>query len=156
MKKPKLNEKRIQNRRARHDYSLDDSLLVGIQLTGAETKSLRLGQGQLRGAYVTLKNDELWLINSTIAGTAGVPISEEGQTRTRKLLAKRKEINKLIADKQQGKTIIPLEILTSRRFIKLRIAAGRGKVERDKRSSIQERQQKRDSERTIKQHSQRQ
>lgn len=137
------NTKTIQNRRARHDYQIDDSLLVGIQLTGAETKSLRHGHGQLRGSYVTVKNDELWLINATISGMHGIVIDEGEQTRSRKLLAKRKEIDKLIALKQQGHTIVPLELLTKGRFIKLRIAAGRGKKNYDKRQTLKARDETR-------------
>jgi len=140
----------IQNRRARADYSLDDSLIVGLQLTGAETKSLRLGHGQLRGAYVTVKDDGLLLINATINGTNGIPIPEDDQTRARIILAKRKEINALIAAKQRGLTIVPLEILTKGRFIKLRIAAGRGKKLYDKRQTLKARSESRDINRAMK------
>ena len=82
-KKKSPQTKMITNRRARHDYELGDSLVVGIELTGAETKSLRMGHGHLRGAYVTIKGDELFLINATIAGTAGIPIEAAEQTRAR-------------------------------------------------------------------------
>src|SRR3954471_14689199 len=87
----------ISNRRARFDYELGDSLVVGVQLTGAEVKSLRMGHGQLRGAYVTVRENELYLLNGTINGTHAVPVAESEQTRTRKLLAKRKEIDALIS-----------------------------------------------------------
>src|SRR3954467_11903730 len=97
--------KQITNRRARHDYELGDSLIVGIELTGRETKALRMGHGQLRGAYVTVKDNELWLLNATINGTNGIPIDESEQTRTRRLLARRKQIDDFIAAKQQGRTI---------------------------------------------------
>ncbi|HSX52815.1 MAG TPA: SsrA-binding protein SmpB [Patescibacteria group bacterium] len=144
MKKKSGNQpKRISNRRARHDYELGDGFVAGLQLTGRETKALRLGHGQLRGAYVTVKDDELWLINATITGGPGLPISETEQTRSRKLLAKRKEINQLISAKQQGQTIIPLEILTSGHYIKLRLAAGRGKKKYDKRQTLKARDEKR-------------
>lgn len=140
MAKQKRNQpKTISNRRARHDYELGDSLIVGIELSGAETKSLRMGHGHLRGAYVTVKDGELYLLNATIAGTNGIPISENDQTRSRKLLAKRREIEALIALKQQGKTIVPLEILTRGRFIKLRISAGKGKKHFDKRQTLKAR-----------------
>lgn len=139
-KKKKVNQpKKISNRRARHDYELGDSLVVGLQLSGAETKSLRMGHGHLRGAYVTVKQDELFLINATIAGTNGIPIDESDQTRARKVLAKRREIDALMAAKQQGKTIVPLEILTGGRFIKLRISMGRGKKLYDKRQTLKAR-----------------
>jgi SsrA-binding protein len=117
MAKKKNQPKSIQNRRARHDYELGDSLMVGIELTGAETKSLRMGHGHLKGAYVTIKGNELFLINATIAGTSGIRIEENEQTRARRLLAKRKEIDNLIAAKQQGRTIVPLELLTGTRYI---------------------------------------
>lgn len=137
----------ITNRRARFDYQLGDSLVVGLQLIGAETKALRLGHGQLRGAYVTDKDGELWLINAQITGSSSMPIDESAQTRSRKLLAKRAEINKLILTKQQGMTIVPLEILNRGRYIKLRIAPGRGKKRYDKRETIKRRQQEREAAR---------
>lgn len=140
MAKKKPNQpKRITNRRARHDYELGDSLVVGMQLTGAEVKNLRLGHGHLRGAYVTVKDGELLLINTTIAGTAGMPINEADQTRARRLLAKRREIQALIAAKQQGRTIVPLEILTGGRYIKLRLAIGKGRKHYDKRQVLKAR-----------------
>lgn len=140
MAKQKVHQpKTISNRRARHDYELGDSLVVGVELSGAEVKSLRLGHGHLRGAYVTVKQNELFLINATIAGTNGVHIEESDQTRARKLLAKRREIDNLIAAKQQGQTIVPLELLTGGRFIKLRISVGRGKKRYDKRQSLKAR-----------------
>jgi SsrA-binding protein len=140
MAKKKQNQpKRITNRRARFDYELGDSLVVGLELTGAETKNLRMGHGQLRGAYVTLKGEELFLINATISGTNGIPIDESDQTRARRLLAKRREIHALMAAKQQGQTIVPLEILTGGRFIKLRLSVGRGRKRYDKRQTLKAR-----------------
>jgi len=152
-KKVHKQSKGISNRRAKHDYQLGDSFVVGLQLTGAETKALRLGHGQLRGAYVTVKDSakggELWLVNATISPSAGVPISESDQTRSRKLLAKRREIDELIKAKQQGQTIIPLDILNRGRYIKLRIAAGRGKKKYDKRQILKKRDMQRDVKRTL-------
>ena len=130
---------KIVNRRARFDYELSDDVVVGLALTGAETKSLRRGHGQLRGAYVTVKDDELWLINASITGDSGIPISDTDKTRARKLLAKRREIDALIAAKQQGRTIVPLELLTRGRYIKLRISIGKGKKHYDKRETIKRR-----------------
>ena len=145
MKKKTPQTKQIVNRRARHDYELGDSLVVGIQLSGAETKALRMGHGQLRGSYVNVKDGELWLFNAGIHGTSGVPIDEQMVTRNRKLLAKKREINAIIEAKQQGKTVVPLEILTSGRYIKVRIAVGRGKKQYDKRETLK----KRDMERRV-------
>ncbi len=141
-KKPNT-PKQITNRRARFDYELGDSLVAGIQLNGRETKALRMGHGQLRGAYVTVKQDELFLINATISGTAGIPLSESEQTQARKLLIKSREFAALLAAKQQGKTIVPLELLTGGRFIKLRIAVGRGKKQYDKRQTLKARDENR-------------
>ena len=151
MKKKQATTKQITNRRARHDYELGDSMVAGIELSGAETKALRMGHGQLRGAYVTVNNGELLLINATISGTSGIPISESDQTRARKLLAKRKEIDSLIEAKNQGKTIVPLEILTRGRYIKVRISVGRGKKLYDKRQTLKKRDQDRESQAAIKQ-----
>lgn len=142
---PKL----ISNRRARHDYTLSNSLVVGIALTGAETKALRMGHGQLRGAYVNVSNDELWLVNATISPTNGIPISEEDQTRNRKLLAKKNEIKHLIDTKKQWRTIVPLEVLTQGRYIKLRIAVGQGKKNYDKRQGLKEKDESRQINRAL-------
>ncbi len=146
----KARAKSISNRRARFDYELGDSLIVGIELTGAEAKNLRMGHGQLRGAYVTIKDNELNLINALISGTAGIPISESDQTRPRKLLAKRREIDALIEAKQQGRTIVPLEIYTNGRYIKLKIAIGTGKKRYDKRQSLKAKDEQRQISRTLK------
>jgi len=149
-KKKSSQTKRIQNRRARHDYELGDSLVVGLELTGAETKSLRMGHGHLRGAYVTIKGDELFLINATIAGTSGIPIEADEQTRARKVLAKRREIDALTAARHQGRTIVPLEILTGGRYIKLRLAIGKGKKRYDKRQTLKRRDDARRAQAELK------
>lgn len=150
MKKKAQATKSIQNRRARHDYELGDSLVVGLELTGRETKSLRMGHGHLQGAYVTVKDNQLWLLNATIHGTNGIHITEVEQTRTRRLLAKRSQINDLIAAKQQGRSIVPLEVLTQGRYIKLRISVGKGKKQYDKRHALKQRDQDREIGRATK------
>jgi SsrA-binding protein len=148
-KKPQA-AKSIQNRRARHDYDLGDSLVVGLELTGKETKSLRLGHGHLQGAYVTVKDDQLWLLNATIHGTSGIPMAETEQTRTRRLLAKRSQIDDLISAKTQGRSIVPLEVLTQGRYIKLRISVGKGRKKYDKRQVLKKRDDKRASDSAMK------
>lgn len=145
MRKPAGRHTSIVNRRARFDYELGDSLVVGMALTGAETKALRLGHGDLSGAYVNLLGSELWLIGAKIHSTAGVKVDDEN--RSRKLLAKRSEIDKLATARQAGNTIVPLEILTDGRFIKTRVAIGRGKKRYDKREAIKQRQQEREARR---------
>jgi SsrA-binding protein len=149
-KKNHNQPKTISNRRARHDYTLGDSLVVGLELTGPEVKSLRMGHGQLRGAYVTVKDNELYLLNAAVNGTNAAPLTEQEQTRTRKLLARRKEIDALITAKQQGNTIVPTELLTGGRYIKLRIAVGKGKKKYDKRQTLKARDESRQINRALK------
>lgn len=133
--------KTIQNRRARYDYDLKDTYQAGIVLSGPEVKSLRMGHGHLKGAYVTLKEGEAWLINGTITAlkTNAAQFDEADQSRARKLLLKQKELDELEAAKQQGLTIVPLRILNGKRFIKIEIAVGRGKRKYDKREAIKKR-----------------
>lgn len=149
MAKRAKNSSAITNRRARYDYELGDALVVGIALTGPETKALRLSHGNLTGAHVNVLDNELWLINAQIMPAPGVPIPTGEQSRSRKLLARRSEINKLIAAKQAGRTIVPLEIQNKGRYIKLKIALGRGKKRYDKRETIKKRQQERDAKRSA-------
>ena len=149
-KKKQVTTKQITNRRARHDYELGQNLLVGIELTGPEVKNLRLGHGQLRGSYVTVKDNELWLLNATINGTNAALIKDTHQTRTRRLLAKRREIDALITAKQQGRSIVPLEILTDGRFIKVRIAIGKGKKQYDKRHALKKQDEQRAMQNAVK------
>jgi SsrA-binding protein len=141
--------KKITNRRARYDYELGDDIVAGIQLTGAETKALRYGHGQLQGAFVNIKDDELWLLNAKISPSSGIDIPEDKQTRSRKLLAKRREIEALKAANQQGRTIVPLEIISGGRYIKVRIAVGKGLKRYDKREVLKRRQQQREVDREI-------
>lgn len=146
----------IVNRRASFDYSLSDKLIVGLQLTGAETKAARLNHVSLKGVYVVPKlnqrtgRNELFLINSSFTLSNNAPRGS-GQSRTtvdtspRRILASRREIDRLCDSKQSGMTIVPLRLLTSGRYVKLEIALGRGKKQYDKRDSIR----KRDSAREV-------
>lgn len=148
-KKKVQTTKRIQNKRAKFDYNLDDGFVAGLVLTGAETKALRLGHGHLKGSYVTVKDGELYLLNATITGFNGVKLSESEQTRSRKLLMKRKEVDTLLEAKKQGKSIIPTELLTQGRYIKLRVGVGTGRKQHDKRQLIKKRDQARDTYREL-------
>lgn len=135
----------VINRRARYDYELDDDLVVGLSLTGAETKAARLGHVQLKGSYVTVRNGELWLNNASFS----VTLNQKGggrsvDDRTRRLLAHKKEIERLSVAKKQGMTIVPTKLLTSGRYIKLVIALGKGKKRWDKRETIKRRDLERD------------
>jgi SsrA-binding protein len=152
MAKKPATIKAIVNRRARHDYAIEQAYEAGIVLSGAEVKSLRSGHGHLRGAYVTIKDNELWLINATITATVTNKnsLSEDDKTRARKLLVKDKERKELISAKEQGLAIVPLKILNKKRFIKVEIATAKGLKKYDKRERIKERDTARDLEREIK------
>jgi len=126
-KKVSLRPKAIVNRRASFDYALDEDLVVGIALTGPETRAARDGHIQLKGSFVTIRNGELWLNNASFS----LKLNERGKvgarsidTSPRKLLAKRKQIDDLAARKQSGMSIVPLKLLTSGRFVKVVIALG--------------------------------
>lgn len=137
----------IANKRAKFDYELKDSYIAGIALTGAETRSLREHHGSLQGAFVQIKDGEAWLVNGLVTPikTNAANLSAEQQTRNRKLLLKKRELDQLIEAKKQGNTVVPVKFLTKGRFIKLEIAIGRGKRKFDKRHALK----KRDEERTM-------
>lgn len=142
----------IVNRRARFDYELGDDLVAGLVLTGPETRAARDGHIQLKGAFVTIKNDELWLNNASFSlklNQKGDANARSIDTTPRKLLASRKQIASLAERKKQGMTIVPTKLLTSGRYIKLVIALGKGKKLYDKRETLKRRQQDRDARRAI-------
>ncbi len=152
--KPKKAQpaKLISNARARFDYDLKDMFMAGLVLSGAETKSLRMGRGHLKGAFVTIKDGELWLNNATIQPsiTNSTHLTEDLQTRPRKLLVKKRELKQLLIAKEQGLTIVPTKMLTRSRYIKLEIATAKGKKKYDKRQSIKSRDTSRDVARDLK------
>lgn len=154
-KKPASQPKAVLNRRARFDYAIDnrDEIVAGLALTGQEVRAARDGHVQLKGSFVSLKDNELWLNNASFS----LRLNEKGKvgaraidTRPRKLLANRKQIDQFAAQKQAGMTIVPLKLLTTGRFIKLVIALGKGKKRYDKRETIKRRDQDRDTKRAIK------
>ena len=149
----KTTTKSIVNRRASFDYALDDDLVVGLSLTGLEARAARDGQVQLRGSFVTIRDHELWLNNASFSiklNERGNPSARTVDTSPRKLLASRKQIDQLETRKQSGKSIVPLRLLTSGRYIKLVIALGTGKKRYDKRETIKRRDQDRDTKRALK------
>jgi len=142
----------IVNKRARFDYELGDEIVAGLSLTGQEARAARDGHIQLRGAFVTIKDNELWLNNASFS----IKLNQKGDvnarsidTTPRKLLAKRKEIIQLAERKKQGMTIVPTKLITSGRYIKLVIALGKGKKLYDKRETLKRRQQDMESRRAI-------
>lgn len=145
----------IINRRAKFDYALGDDTVVGLHLSGPETRAARDGHIQLKGAFVTIKNDELYLNNASFSiklNQKGDPSARSIDTTPRKLLAKRKEITELDARKKQGMTIVPTKLLTNGRYIKLVIALGKGKKLYDKRETLKRRQQDREANAAVKHH----
>lgn len=154
-KKPTTQPKAVVNRRARFDYAIDnrDEIVAGLVLTGPEVRAARDGHIQLKGAFVTVKDGELWLNNASFSlrlNERGKPGARAIDTTPRKLLASRKQIDSFKAQKQQGMTILPLKLLTTGRFIKLVIALGKVKKKYDKRETIKRRDQDRDAKRTLK------
>jgi SsrA-binding protein len=154
-KKPIKKPSAIVNKRATFDYAIKsgEELVVGIALTGPETRAARDGHIQLKGAFVTVREKELWLNNASFS----LKINEKNKvgartidTTPRKLLAKRKQIDELYASKQSGMTIVPLRLLTKGRFIKIVIALGKGKKNYDKRETLKRRDQERDTQRALK------
>jgi SsrA-binding protein len=139
------------NRRARHDYAIDETIEAGLVLTGTEIKSIRAGRVNLAEAYARIERGEAWLIGAHIA------IYEQGNrnnhepTRTRKLLLHRDQIAELVGRTQaKGQTLVPLRLYLRDGRAKLEIGVGRGKKTHDKRRTIAERDMRRELERQTK------
>lgn len=142
----------VVNRRARFDYELGEDIVAGLVLTGPEVRAARDGHVQLKGAFVSLKQGELWLNNASFSlrlNVRGEANARTVDTSARKLLASRKQIDQFAAARQQGMTIVPTKLLTSGRFIKLVIALGKGKKRYDKRQTIKRRDQDRETRRQL-------
>lgn len=137
MKKSKTPDSITVNRRARFDYQLGDELSCGMVLSGAEVRLIRDHHVQLKGSFVTLRGDELWLNNLTLGADT---------ERNIKLLATRKQINQLARAKQDGFQLVPVRLLAGGRYIKLVVATGKSKKKYDKRETIK----KRDIDRSLK------
>jgi len=151
-KKKSTQPRAIVNRRASFDYTLDDELMTGVALTGREVRAARNGRVQLKGAFVTIRNNELWLNNSSFSLVLNSKVDggTTVDTSPRKLLAHRKQIDELAHRKQAGMTIVPLRLLTQSNHIKLVIALGAGKKNYDKRNTIKLRDQERENKRLTK------
>lgn len=139
------------NRRARHDYSIESTLEVGLVLKGWEIKSLRAGRAQLAESYVTVKGGEAWLIGAHISplNTASTHITPD-PSRTRKLLLHRKELDRLIgAIQRKGYTIVPLNLHWKKGVAKLEIAFAKGKKLYDKREAEKRREWERRKQKLL-------
>lgn len=140
-----------QNRKAGHDYFIEETYEAGIVLQGTEIKSIRAGRVSIQDAHARVLNGEVFLINMHIAPYEQGNRYNHDPTRTRKLLLSRSEIDKLIGlTQRQGFTLVPLRIYIKRGFAKVLIGLGKGKKQYDRREDEKRRQMKRDIDRAIK------
>jgi len=142
------------NRRASHDYFLEERFEAGLVLTGTEIKSIRAGRVSLQHAYVLPRQDELWLIEAHIAPYEHGSRQNHDPTRPRKLLLHRRQINRLIDQVSiRGYTIVPTQLYLKDGLAKLEIALARGKRQYDKREAISKRESDRQMERALRERS---
>ena len=139
------------NRRARHDYAIEQTIEAGLVLTGTEIKSIRAGRANLAEAYARIEHGEAWLIGAHIAPYEQGNRNNHEPTRTRKLLLHRDQISELIGRTQaKGFTLVPLRLYLRDGMAKLEIGIARGKKTHDKRRAIAERDARRDLARETK------
>jgi SsrA-binding protein len=141
-----------ENRRARYDYEIIDTLEAGIMLTGTEVKSLRVGKAQITEAYASPERGELWLINAHIPEYLQANRFNHEEKRPRKLLVKKKELARLSQDVERaGNTIVPLKLYFNEQGrAKLLIGVGKGKKSFDKRETEKNRDWNREKSRLLK------
>ncbi|MGQ9411790.1 SsrA-binding protein SmpB [Streptococcus pluranimalium] len=145
-----------QNKKVRHDYTIVDTVEAGIVLTGTEIKSVRAARIQLKDGFAQIKNGEAWLVNVHIAPFEQGNIWNQDPERTRKLLLKKREIDRLANElKGSGMTLVPLKVYLKNGFAKVLIGLAKGKHDYDKRESIKRREQDRDIKRVMKSMNQR-
>ncbi len=138
------------NRRAYHDYFIDEKYEAGVMLTGTEIKSVRNGRANLREGFVRIDGNEAWLESVHISPYAQGNVMNQEPVRPRKLLLHRKEISSLIGKvKQKGYTLIPLRMYIVRNRAKVEVGLARGKRQYDKREAIAEREAKREIARAV-------
>jgi len=138
------------NRKARHEYFLEDALEAGISLRGSEIKSIRLGQVSLKEAHVEIDGTEAWLVNAHIAAYESAGQFNHEPRRRRRLLLHKREIRKLYDRvRQKGYTVVPLRLYLKRGKAKVEIALARGKRKFDKRTEMSKRDASRDIERAL-------
>lgn len=140
------------NRRARHDYFIEDSFEAGLSLEGWEVKSLRAGNAQLTEAYVHVKNNEAWLVGAHFSPLKTVSTHIQADpTRSRKLLLHRQELDRLTGQvERKGFTLVPLDLHWSKGRAKLNFGLAKGKKQHDKRASKKERDWERQKARILK------
>jgi SsrA-binding protein len=140
-----------ENRKARHDYFIDDEYEAGIVLLGTEVKSLRLGRVNLKDSYAKIKNGEVFVHQMHIGQYPFAHYDNHDPLRPRKLLLHNHEIKKLIGKVQEkGYSLIPMRVYFKKGKVKISLALARGKRKYDKRETIRNRDEKRDMERSLK------
>lgn len=142
-----------QNRKARFEYTILDTVEAGIVLKGTEIKSIRAGRINLKDGYASIRNGEIFLYNVHIAPFEQGNQFNHDPIRTRKLLMKKKQIDRLFGEvKQNGVTLVPLKVYIKNGFAKVLIGLAKGKKQYDKRESIKQQDQKRQVQRALKDH----
>lgn len=141
----------VKNRKARHEYAIEETYEAGLVLKGSEVKSLREGRMHISEAHCAARNGEIWLFNAHIAPYEhGAGHTNHAARRDRKLLLHRREIRKLAqAVDRKGYTIVPLEVYFKNGYAKIRIGLAKGKKQHDRRQDIKERQAKRRMKRQM-------
>jgi len=140
------------NKKAFHDYLIGDRFEAGLVLTGPEVKSLRINTGSIKESYTIEKDGELWLTNCHIKKYSSSKDVENITTRERKILVKKKELNKIIgASRREGMTVVPIKLyFNDKGLVKLTIALAKGKKKHDKRASIKDKEWVINKQRLIK------
>ncbi len=143
-----------QNRKAWHDYFIEEKFEAGLVLQGWEVKSLRAGRAQLKEGYVVIEHTEAFLVGTHFSPlTSASTHKQANPTRNRKLLLHRRELNKLIgATERRGYTLVPLRLYWTRGRAKLESGWARGKQAHDKRADIKKRESDREMQRVLKSH----
>lgn len=140
------------NKKARHEYNIVDTIEAGIALQGSEVKSIREGRVNLQDSYARFHKDELWLLGMHISPYKQAAFESPDPRRDRKLLLHKRELKRLLRYvEEKGITIVPLKVYFKRHLVKIELGVAKGKKQYDKRASIAERDQKREMERLRKQ-----
>ena len=140
-----------QNKKARHDFNIEETYEAGIQLTGPEVKSIRGGRANLKESYARVRDGEVFLVGAHVSPYENATHREQLPTRDRKLLLHKKEIARLVGKSQEeGKTLIPLRLYARNGNIKLEIAVASRKKQYDKRREITRKTAEREIERAMK------
>ncbi|ARC86542.1 SsrA-binding protein [Clostridium argentinense CDC 2741] len=145
------NKTLVENRKARHDYFIEEAMEAGIALVGTEVKSIRAGKANLRDSYADIKNGEVFIKNMHISPYEQGNIFNKNPLRERKLLLHKYEIEKLLGyTAQKGYTLVPLSLYLKDGKVKVNLAVVRGKKDYDKRDAMLEKAAKRDIDRQMK------